>query len=194
MIDVSFLLKRDTRNSTSDASMGSYQKLLLQYTQGINGTDAKYLKLRADLAKYFQLWSPRRVLIARFLGETAKQIGDGYVPFYDRAKMGGSGSDFYGSAAARGFLYNRYSGKNLLLFNLEYRYTVMEYRGFRLQTAVFVDVGQTPERLQKTKLKDFQESYGGGLYLGYDKNTLLAFTAAHSDEGTHFYVKTKLPF
>ena len=94
----------------------------------------------------------------------------------------------------RGYVYNRFYGDSSLLLNLEYRYTVMEYKKFKVKTAIFSDTGQVFGEIHEFQFKDFRESYGVGFYLSYARNTLLNFSVAHSNEGTQFYVKNKLAF
>ncbi len=194
MLDYAVKLTRDTRDSKDDATKGSYQKLLFQYTDGVNDSSANYFKYQIDVAKYFRLGSPRRVLITRLFAEHNQTIDHGNTPFYDLAKMGGAGTNIRDSETARAFVYNRFYGQSLLLLNLEYRYTVMEYKQFKLKTAFFNDLGEVFGKIHQFRLKDLRESYGIGFYLSYSQNSLLNFAIAHGDEGTQFYIKNKLAF
>jgi hypothetical protein len=194
LLDYSITLQRDTRDSKDDATRGSYQKFLFQFTDNVSGATARYFKYQLDMAKYLQLWSPRRIFVARLFAEHNDEIDHGAIPFYDMAKLGGAGTNTRGSETMRGYVYNRFYGESSLLLNLEYRYTVMEYKDFKLKTAFFSDTGQTFNEIHEFQFKDFRESYGVGFYLSYAKNTLVNFSVAHSNEGTQFYVKNKLAF
>jgi hypothetical protein len=193
LLDYSLTLGRDTRDSKDDATQGSYQKLLFQYTDGIRGSEASYFKYQIDAAKYFRLASPRRILVARVFAEHNQTI-DGTLPFYDMAKLGGAGANTRDSETARAFVYNRFYGQSALLLNLEYRYTVMEYKQFKVKTAFFNDLGEVFGKIHQFRLVDLRESYGVGLYISYSRNTLLNVSVAHGNEGTRFYVKNKLAF
>ena len=70
----------------------------------------------------------------------------------------------------------------------------MEYKEFKLKTALFNDLGQTFGEIHEFQIKDFRESYGAGFYLSYARNTVVNFSVAHSNEGTQFYIKNKLAF
>jgi hypothetical protein len=70
----------------------------------------------------------------------------------------------------------------------------MQYKDFKLNTAVFLDEGQIFSDFGKICLKYFRESYGVGFYLSYAKNTLLTFSVAHGNEGPQFYLDNKLAF
>ncbi len=194
LLEYTLALNRDTRDSKDEASKGSYQKLLFQFSDGVNGSAARYFTYRLDMAKYFQLASPRRILAARLFAEHNDEVGHGYVPFYNMAKLGGAGFGPRYSETERGYVYNRFFGESALLLNLEYRYTVMEYNDFKMRTAFFVDEGQVFGEIHEFQFKDFRTSYGVGFYLTYSKNTILNFSVAHSNEGTRFYLKNKFAF
>jgi hypothetical protein len=194
LLDYSVALGRDTRDSKDDATKGSYQKFLFQFTDSVNGSSSRYFKYQIDLAKYFRLASPRRVLVTRLFAEHNQEIDHGNVPFYDMAKLGGAGANVRDSETMRGYVYNRFYGESSLLLNLEYRYTVMEYKEFKLKTAIFNDLGEVFGKIHEFHLADLRESYGAGFYLSYARNTLLNFSVAHSNDGTQFYIKNKLAF
>jgi len=194
LLDYSVALKRDTRDSKDDATQGSYQKLLFQYTDGVNGSPAQYFKYQLDMAKYFRLWSPRRIFVARLFGEHNAELNHGTIPFYNLARLGGAGGNTRDSETMRGYSYNRFYGESALLLNLEYRYTVMEYKEFKGKVALFNDLGQVFGEIHQFDIADFRESYGVGFYLSYARNTLLNFSVAHSNDGTQFYIKNKLAF
>ena len=194
LLDYSLMLGRDTRDSKDEATQGSYQKARFQFTDTVDGSAARYFKYQLDMAKYFRLASPRRIFVTRLFAEHNEKIDHGSIPFYDMAKLGGAGTNPRDSETARAFVYNRFYGQSDLLLNLEYRYTVMEYKEFKLKTAFFSDTGEVFGKIHQFRLKDLRESYGIGFYLSYAKNTLLDISVAHGNEGTQFYVKNKLAF
>lgn len=194
LLDYALSLQRDTRDSKDDATQGSYQKLLFQFTDGVNNSQARFFKYQIDMAKYFRLGSPRRILAARLFAEHNQEIDHGAIPFYNLAKLGGAGTNVRDSEALRSYVYNRFYGETALLLNLEYRYTVLEYRDFKVKTAFFSDTGGVFAKIHNFRLKDLRESYGIGFYLSYSKNTLLNFSVAHGNEGTQVYFKNKLAF
>lgn len=194
LLSYSLSLKRDTRDSKSSATQGSYQKLIFKYTDGVQSSKAQYFTYQVDAAKYFQLASPRRVLAARLFAEHNQTINRGDVPFYNMAKLGGSGTFPYVSQTSRGYVYDRFYGQSAVLLNLEYRYTIWQHREFQLDTVFFVDEGQVFGNLGKFNFSHFRESYGMGFNLNYSKLVLLSFDVAHGDEGTQFYIENKIPF
>ncbi|MFA5160029.1 MAG: BamA/TamA family outer membrane protein [Candidatus Omnitrophota bacterium] len=194
LLSYELVLNRDTRDSQEQATKGSYQKLSFKFTDGIGSSAARYFTYALDAAKYFQLASPRRIFVTRFFTEYNQTVNHGDVPFFEMVKLGSSGTFPSRSQTSRAYVYNRFYDKSAVLLNLEYRYTVMEYKEFKLNTAIFFDEGQVFKDFTKLCMKYFQESYGVGFYLSYAKTTLLAFSVAHGNEGTQFYLDNKIAF
>ena len=194
LLSPSLSLDRDTRDSKEDATKGSYQKLLFKFTKGVDSSPARYFTYQLDAAKYFRLASPRRVLVTRLFGEFNQPVNGGTIPFYEMAKLGGSGMFPRQSQTSRAFVYNRFFGESAILLNLEYRYTVWQYKEFKMKTVVFLDEGQVSKDFATFRLRDFRESYGTGLHVSYSQLMLLSFNVAHGNEGTQFYLENKLAF
>lgn len=193
-LNLSLALTRDTRDSKDDATRGSYQKLLLKFTEGVASSSARYFTYQLDAAKYFTLASPRRVIAARLFGEFNQRVNGGDVPFYEMSRLGSSGTFPRLSQTSRGYVYNRFYGESAILLNLEYRYTVWQYKEFKMKSVVFFDEGQVSKDFATFSLKNFRESYGAGLRLSYSRITVLSFNVAHGREGTQFYLENKLAF
>ena len=194
LLSYAMVFNRDTRDSEDQATEGSYQKLSFKYTEGTGSSSARYFTYLLDAAKYFQLGSPKRIFAARFFAEYNQEINHGIVPFFEMTKLGSSGTFPARSQTARAFVYNRFYGEGAILLNLEYRYTVMEYKDFKAKVAVFSDSGEVFKKPIKFRISDLRESYGLGFYLSYAKNTLFAFSVAHGNEGTQFYLDNKIAF
>lgn len=195
LLSPSLGLDHDTRDSKEDATKGGYEKFLFKFTNGVQSSKACYFTYLADLARYFQLGSPKRILVTRFFGEFNQPTNDGRVPFYEMAKLGGPGMfPFQGSQTLRGFVYDRFYGDSALLLNIEYRYTVWQYKEFKMNTVLFWDEGEVSKGFSTFLIKDFQGSYGTGFYVSYLQTVLISFNVAHGNEGTKFYLENKLPF
>lgn len=185
---------RDSRNRQEDSTTGGHQRLGVSFNEGVNGSEARYFKYQAEASQFFRLGSDRRVLALHFYGEHNDEMNRHHVPFHQMAKLGGFGSYPRLSHTLRGFDFNRFFDESAALFNLEYRYTIWEYRDFKLDTILFWDEGQVFGEFSEFQLKDFRESYGGGFRLGVAHHIIFAVEIAHGDEGTHFYVKSSAPF
>lgn len=187
-------LVHDTRNHKGNSDRGGLHSLKISYNEGLTESDARYMKYQLELSQYFQLWSERRVLAARFYGEHNDEIGRGEVPFHQLAKLGGYGRENYFSETLRGYDPNRFFDESAVLFNLEYRYNIWHYREFKLDTIMFWDQGQVFSEFSDFKLDNLRYSYGGGFRVSIAELTVLTLEAAHSGEGTNLYVRTETPF
>ena len=130
----------------------------------------------------------------RFYGEHNDRLRNRSVPFHQLARLGGYGKYPDRSATFRAYDKNRFFGESLALLNLEYRYTVYEYRDWKVDTVYFWDEGQVFRDISDFQWQDFEASYGGGFRISVLNHVVLSLEVAHGDEGTHFYAKTGSPF
>lgn len=186
--------KRDTRDQAGNATKGSLQRVGFSYNDGLFGSQANFFKYEAELSKYFSLGTPRRVLGLRTYAEHNSETNEDYVPFHQMARLGGFGTSDHLSHTARAYDFNRFTDRSALIFNIEYRYTIWEYRDWKTDAVVFFDEGQVFRRPADFKFRDFRESYGLGFRTSLAGVVLLSVEAAHGDEGTKFYVKSSTPF
>lgn len=183
-------LTRDTHIK----NQGSIMKASWSFHEGVDDSRARYFKLKGEWTHFLKLGSERRVFVSRILGEHNNEVNGHEVPFHQMAKLGGFGVETENSETLRSYDRGRFYGHAAALLNLEYRYTVYEYRDWKLDTVLFFDEGQVFNRPSKFQFSDFRESYGGGFNLGVLDKTILSMQVAHGDEGTNFYVKTRAPF
>ncbi len=189
-----FEAEHDTRNQNENSTSGGLRRFAFSYHEGLNSSDARFFRYVADVRHYLALGSTRRVLAFRFYGQHNDEINGGTIPFHQMPMLGGYGVAPHLSHTLRGFDNNRFRDESALLFNVEYRYTIWEYRYYKLDTVVFWDQGQVFSEFSEFQLKDFRESYGLGFRLSAANIPLLSVEMAHSDEGTNVYVKSRLPF
>lgn len=168
-------------------------RLGFDYNEGVDGSDARYLKFVTEAAKNFSLGSNREFGI-HFYGEHNAGLNGKEIPFHQMPRLGGFGGFPYNSHTHRGYERGRYTDETALLLNLEYRYRIYEYRQWTLSHAVFLDEGQTFKKFSSFQFKDFKESYGTGFRLGYMERVMFDFEIAHANEGTEFYFKNRRPF
>ncbi len=103
---------------------------------------------------------------------------DGGAPFYLLPALGGSRS-------IRGFNPARFRDDNALLFNLEYRRSVLLF----LDAAAFVDAGQTFSAGSEISLSGMEFGYGVGLRARVGRVVLGRVDVAHSREGFGLYLR-----
>ncbi len=194
ILTMGFDLAHDTRNSQDNTIRGGLRRFSLSFNEGLDSSDARYFKYVTEFRQYIRLGSDRRVLAIRFYGEHNDKLDEREVPFHQMAKLGGYGTEPRLSETHRAFDFNRFFDDSAALFNLEYRYTIWEYRNFKVDSVLFWDEGQVFDEFSKFKISDFRESYGMGFRLSLRNSVLLSFEVAHGDEGTNLYVKSKSPF
>lgn len=183
----------DHRDPPDLPTRGGYEKAGVTYHKGLESS-AGYLKYRAEAAHYFPVFSNRQVLAVRLVGEHNDEVGDRDVPFFNLARLGGHGTYPRFGDAQRGFRRDRFYDESLLLLNLEYRWTVYQYRDWKMDAVLFWDEGQVFGEWSRFQFQDFRGSLGGGLRLGLLDDLVLSVEIGKSSEGTEFYVKTKTPF
>lgn len=186
-------LEHDNRDSKEVPLQGGYERLHFSYNKGVEGS-AGYFKYRAEAAHYFKLFSDRRVFALRGTAEHNDEVAGRDVPFFDMARLGGHGTYPALGDTHRGFRRDRFYDEGLILLNAEYRWTVWEYREWRMDSALFWDEGQVFGDWSNFQYKDFESSYGLAFRLSLEGSILLSIEIADSHEGMQFYVKTRTPF
>jgi len=186
-------LEHDTRDSDELPLRGGYERAHFSYNKGMDSSTG-FFKYRGEAAHFFRLFSDRRVLAVRGLVEHNDEAGDREVPFFQMARLGGFGTYPRLGDLHRGFRRDRFYDESLILLNIEYRWTVWEYREWRGDAILFWDEGQVFGEWTDFQFKDFEPSYGVGLRISLEGEVLLSIETAKSHEGTQFYVKTRAPF
>ena len=186
-------LVHDYRDHPQIPTRGGYEKAEVTFNKGLDNS-AGYLKYRAEAAHYFRVFSDRQVIALRLAGEHNDEVGDRDVPFFNLARLGGHGTYPRFGDAHRGFRRDRFYDESLLLLNLEYRWTVYNYRDWKMDAVLFWDEGQVFGEWSRFQFQDFRGSFGGGFRLGLLDDLVLSVEIGKSSEGTEFYVKTKTPF
>ena len=193
IVSAAFDVKHDNRDSRELPSEGGFQHFHVSCHKGLDNATG-YLKYRAEAGHFFKVFSERRVFGMRGLVEHNDETGDREVPFFEMARLGGYGTYPRFGDTHRGYRRDRFYDESLLLFNFEYRWNVLEYRDWRLDPALYVDVGQVFGEWSRFQFNDFRLSYGISFRVSLEKEVVLAIDIARSNEGTEFNVKTKTPF
>lgn len=186
-------VEHDNRDRQELPTRGGYQRAQLGYTKGLEGSSG-FLRYRVEGAHFFKIFSERQVLALRGVLEHEDEIGDREVPFFAMSRLGGYGVRPRIGDTHRGYKRDRFFDEGLLLLNLEYRWTVYNYRDWRMDAVLFWDEGQVFGEWSHLQWKDFTDSFGIGFRISLVDDILLNIEIARSSEGTEFYVKTKTPF
>ena len=100
------------------------------------------------------------------------------VPFYLMPFVGGP-------ETLRGFRERRFTDRNLLLLQAEYRYEIFA----ALDMALFVDAGTVAARASDLEFGELKTDYGVGFRFGTRENLILRFDIGRGSEGTRYFVK-----
>ena len=185
--------EHDNRNSKDLPTTGGYERLHFSFNKGIESS-AGYFKYRAEAAHFMKVFSERQVMGIRGVFEHNNEVPGRDVPFFDMPRLGGFGAYPQLGDVQRGFRRDRFYDESLMLLNLEYRWTVWNYRDWRMDSVLFWDEGQVFGDFSNFQWKDFSSSYGTGLRIALQSDVLLDIELARSHEGTQLYVKTRTPF
>lgn len=187
-------LARDMRNQKENSTKGYLARTAFSFNEGLYGSDVRFFHYDAEFTHYQRLGSDRRVFVTRFYGEHNNETGNHSVPFHQMFRLGGYGSSVGSSETLRGYDRNRFTDETGILLNTEYRYTVYEYRGWRMDTVLFMDAGQVFDTFGEFQFQDFYLGYGIGFRVSILNNIVLSLEFGHGDEGSQFYVKSRSPF
>jgi len=168
----------DRRDNKGQPSAGNLIDLSLSYNRGTGRSDnLEFLKVRADLNQYLNLWR-KRILAFRAYFEHHNNIADNNpAPFYLRSSLGGFEN-------LRGYERNRFIDNDVMVISLEYRYPIWQ----KFDAFVFLDEGRTFGQIREEfTLKRWKYSYGAGLRVWGMEGVVLKTLVALSKEDTHFY-------
>jgi hypothetical protein len=107
------------------------------------------------------------------LAKTTWAKGDQEIPFYLMPAVGG-GDDL------RGFASHRFSDRNSLLLQAEWRIVANRF----FESAVFYDTGKVTARTSDLDLNHLKSDYGFGVRFTAPARTVLRVDVARSNEGT----------
>ncbi len=118
---------RDTRNLIANPSSGTYASMTFEQAGSFLGGNTTFSKLLGEGRYYHKLSKKSRdVVAARLMAGTT--MGD--LPLFESFSVGGANT-------LRGYEEDRFRGKNMVLFSVEYRRPI----GERLTAVAFADAG-----------------------------------------------------
>ncbi len=139
-------LKWDTRDNVFFASRGAYFVVTAITFQRFFGSEFAYTDYTLDLRKYFS-FIPGQYLALQFYGG----FTTGEAPFQSLQRLGGE-------KLMRGYREGRFSDRNYMLLQGEYRFPLY----WRFGAVVFAGVGDVSSRIGAFRLPDLKPSYGFG--------------------------------
>ncbi len=145
---------------------------------GLADSRLKYIELEGLFEGRLPVATARSVLVAQGqLDFVRPRGGSDPIPFYLLPHIGGS-------STLRGFSLDRFYGKSILLFTLEYRYKLHP----NYQMFAFFDEGQLFDRTADLSWLNWQRNYGFGFKWHSSRGTLFRIDFGWSDEGFQYHI------
>ncbi len=137
-----------------------------------------FRRFDGEVQQYFPFFNRRRVIAFRAKTSIADAGAGQTIPFYMEPTLGGSED-------LRGFREFRFRDKNLMVYNLEYRWEVFS----GLDMALFGDAGKVFPHRSQFNLAHLEGAYGIGLRFNTEKAVFLRLDVGKSHEGMRFFFK-----
>jgi outer membrane protein assembly factor BamA len=163
-------------------SGGVYRASVADYSDQDSGIDS-FRRYDVEAAQYVPVLSPKWVLAAHTWAVFSDVPAGNELPFYLMPTLGGGNT-------LRGYTNYRFRDRDLLLFNLESRWSLMQH----VDLALFADAGNVADRASALSIHDLKQSYGVGLRLHNANATLARIDVGHSTEGWQVYFKLNESF
>lgn len=137
-----------------------------------------FRRYQAEVQQYVPFFNRRRVIAFRAKTSLTDTSPGQSVPFYMMPTLGGSED-------LRGFREYRFRDKNLMVYNLEYRWEVFS----GLDMALFGDAGKVFSSRSDFSLDHLEGAYGIGFRFNQAKAVFLRVDIGRSREGMRFFFK-----
>jgi outer membrane protein assembly factor BamA len=137
-----------------------------------------FRRMDIDLQQYIGMFNRTRVIALRAKSIMTETDRNEAVPFYLQPILGGSDD-------LRGFRNFRFSDRNMMVLNAEYRWEV--FAG--LDGALFVDAGKVAPRRGLLNFNNLETSVGFGLRFNARNATFIRIDTAFSHEGFRIWFK-----
>jgi outer membrane protein insertion porin family len=163
----------DFRNGWPRTLSGTLLRLGYQYNRELNGSQFEFNRYTIELNQFIPVpfLATNRRLALRGMFEKLDRLNDKQIPFYELSLLGDA-------ATLRGFDQNRFRGRGMLLFNLEYRYPVWD----TWDAVIFVDEGQVFDDINDVRLDRFHFAAGTGLRFMSPNGFAMRFEVGFSSE------------
>lgn len=169
-------IELDYRDVPGNPRSGGHYRLAVSTHGDRSSEQYGFRRIDASAMQLFPFIDKRRVIALRALVALTDTDAGNEVPFYLMPFAGGP-------ETLRGFRERRFTDRNLLVLNAEYRYEVFA----ALDMALFVDAGTVGPRAGDLSLGDLHTDYGIGFRFGTRANLILRFDVGLGGEGTRYF-------
>ena len=173
LFSIGSALTLDFRNGWPRTLSGTLLRFGYQYNRELNGSQFEYNRYTIEMNQFIPIpfLASNRRLALRGMFEKLDRLNNKQIPFYELSLLGDA-------ANLRGFDQNRFRGRGMLLFNLEYRYPVWD----TWDAVIFVDEGQVYDDINDIDLGRFHFAAGTGLRFMSPTGFAMRFEVGFSSE------------
>lgn len=168
----------DYRNDTLGPKQGGNYVFQYNWLNDIKLNQFNFRRMDIDLQHFVGLFNRTRVIALRAKTILTETDNRQQVPFYMQPFLGGSDD-------LRGFRPFRFSDRNMMVLNGEYRWEIFS----GLDGALFVDGGKVFARRGQLNFRDLEGSAGFGFRFNARNATFLRLDVGFSHEGFQVWFK-----
>jgi outer membrane protein assembly factor BamA len=137
-----------------------------------------FRRMDIELQQFIPLLNKTRVIALRAKTTLTETDRNEQIPFYLQPILGGSDD-------LRGYRFFRFSDRNSMVMNAEYRWEIFS----GLDGAVFADAGKVFPRRSMLNFRDLESSVGFGLRFNARNATFMRLDVGFSQEGFQVWIK-----
>lgn len=172
---IGFTLTRDSRDYIFNATTGSKNTLMAEFSGGILGGSVDYQKYQFETRWYEKSFFNFVLMVRSRFGIVRGYTPSAVVPVYERFYLGG-----VGNWGIRGYpdrsigpreAYSNIGGRSAFVFNVEYKYMITK----GINWLFFFDAGNTWESFQNTNLANLKKGVGTGIRIEVPMMGILGF-------------------
>ncbi len=168
----------DYRNDPLGPKSGGNYVMQFSWNNDRRLDQFNFRRLDIDLQQYIPFFNRTRIIALRAKTILTDTDRNERIPFYLQPMLGGSDD-------LRGFRPFRFSDRNMVVYNAEYRFEV--FAG--LDAAIFADAGKVMPRRGMLNFRDLEGSVGFGLRFNVNNATFLRIDTGFSHEGFQVWFK-----
>jgi len=148
-------MRYDTRDIPTSASRGVFLQADALFSSKATGSDYNFQSYTFDFREFFPTWHDQVLALQEYA-----KLENGSPPFFMLAQLGGL-------SLLRGHYQGRYSDKDLLAAQAEYRVPLF----WRIGAVAFAGLGEVAPNLGAFRADALKFSLGGGLRIMLDKKS-----------------------
>ncbi len=173
-----FFTQYDYLDQPGGPRSGGYYAFQYHHYADQNLGAFSFNRVDAEVRQFIPFFNKRRTIALRAKTVLTDPTGANQVPFYFQPTLGGSNS-------VRGFREFRFSDRNMMVVNAEWRWEVFS----GLDMAAFYDAGKVFPRRSQLNFHELRRSAGFGFRFNVRGNVFLRIDAGFSNEGTQVWFK-----